>query len=48
LLVDRQGTHRPSNLDNQAGLDLQLLSMGQSKVGKDIARATLNLDALWR
>jgi hypothetical protein len=37
--------HRFPDFDHQAGLDLQLFGIKQSKVGEDVARAAQNLDA---
>ena len=44
LLSQPKGAHGLPDLDHQAGLDLEFFGIGQSQVGKDVARAALNLD----
>jgi hypothetical protein len=45
LLRQSKGAHCLPDLDRQAGFDLQLLGVGQFKVGEDVARTVPNLDA---
>src|SRR5262245_54346838 len=45
FLGQPETTHGASDLDHQAGLDLELLSIKQAEIAEDVARACFVFDA---